>query len=136
MTDKMSREDFEKFIDDLFDEMMEEMKEESVQEPVSTCVKSNMTFTQVLQYLENEYAQTKALGEYEEESDYYLMVRHPLLKEVYLTLIEDCKAEGWKTIIYPYIAAVDKNENKVEDFHFPKEAWFDNHWEIHKIPLN
>lgn len=143
MTDKMSREEFEKFIDDLFDEMMEEMKEESsskkketVQEPISTCIGTGLSFMQVLEYLVTEYARTKNLDEVEDTSDYYLMAKHPLLEDIYLMLIEECEKDGWKTIIYPYIAAMDKDDNKVEDIHFPKKAWFDRNWSIHRIPLN
>lgn len=144
MTDKMSREEFEKFIDDLFDEMMEEMKEESssekketIQEPVSTCVRPDLSFMQVLEYLATDYANTKSLDENEDTGSYYLMAKHPKLKKgTYITLIENCESDGFKTVIYPYIAAVDSEDNELEDIHFPKEAWFDHNWEIHKIPLN
>lgn len=114
-----------------------ETNEEKIQEPVSTCIEYGFTFTQVLQYLENEYVKTKSLDEDDEaEADYYLMAKHPLLEGVYITLIEDCTENGYKTTIYPYIAAVDKDENELEDFQFPKEAWFDGNWSIHKIYLN
>lgn len=139
---KITDEDLEKiwsdFVKDFVDtESKSEADEEKIQEPVSTCIEYGFTFTQVLQYLENEYVKTKSLDEDDEaEADYYLMAKHPLLEGVYITLIEDCKETGYKTTIYPYIAAVDKDENELEDFQFPKEAWFDGNWSIHKIYLN
>lgn len=139
---KITDEDLEKlwsdFVKDFVDtESESEADEEKIQEPVSTCIEYGFTFTQVLQYLENEYVKTKSLDEDDEvEADYYLMAKHPLLEGVYITLIEDCKENGYKTTIYPYIAAVDKDENELEDFQFPKEAWFDGNWSIHKIYLN
>lgn len=139
---KITDEDLEKlwsdFVKDFVDtESESEADGEKIQEPVSTCIEYGFTFTQVLQYLENEYVKTKNLDEDDEaEADYYLMAKHPLLEGVYITLIEDCKENGYKTTIYPYIAAVDKDENELEDFQFPKEAWFDGNWSIHKIYLN
>ena len=119
---KITDEDLEKlwsdFVKDFVDtESESEADEEKIQEPVSTCIEYGFTFTQVLQYLENEYVKTKSLDEDDEvEADYYLMAKHPLLEGVYITLIEDCKENGYKTTIYPYIAAVDKDENELEDF--------------------
>lgn len=139
---KITDEDLEKiwsdFVKDFVDtESESETNKEKIQEPVSTCIEYGFTFTQVLQYLENEYVKTKSLDEDDEaEADYYLMAKHPLLEGVYITLIEDCTENGYKTTIYPYITAVDKDENELEDFQFPKEAWFDGNWSIHKIYLN
>ena len=139
---KITDEDLEKIWSDFVKDFVgteseSEADEEKIQEPVSTCIEYGFTFTQVLQYLENEYVKTKSLDEDDEaEADYYLMAKHPLLEGIYITLIEDCKETGYKIIIYPYIAAVDKDENELEDFQFPKEAWFDGNWSIHKIYLN
>lgn len=142
MTDKAIKSELDRLIREYVfglseEESEPEEKKEPVQEPVSTCIEHGFTFTQVLQYLENEYIKTKSLDECDEaEADYYLMAKHPLLEGVYITLIEECEENGYKTTIYPYIAAVDKDENELEDFQFPKEAWFDGNWSIHKIYLN
>ena len=80
-------------------------------------------------------------GEFDEETgeekNYTLVAKHPKLdKGIYFTILEACEEEGIKTVTYPYLAAVDAEGNELEDINFPNEAWFDRHWELHKIPLN
>lgn len=141
MTDKAIESELDRIIREYVfglseEESEPEEKKEPVQEPGSTSVEKNMTFIQVLQFLEREYAHSKELDKDDNKSEYYYMAKHPLLKGMYLTLIEECEEDGWKTVIYPYIAVLDEYDNEVEDIHFLKEAWFDHNWSMHRIPLN
>lgn len=135
MTNKVTKEEIEKFIDDLFDEIMHEGPEENNEEMPEMKTElflNKLSFSSVLDYLRNSTD-----PEMDEERGYTLIAKHPKLeKGVYFTVLEACEEEGIKTVTYPYLAAVDAEGNELEDINFPNEAWFDSNWEIHKISLN